>query len=184
MLFINLSVECEIDPDCRTDQICHLNKCLDPCLLDNPCAVNAICEAQNHAARCRCPPGLIGDPYRLCEKVECFVNRDCDSSMACIQNKCLDPCLLDNVCAPTAICKVINHDGSCFCPPGFVGDPFVLCTLKPEAVGEEPDPECRVDSECPSGLACIDQRCQNPCYTLNPCDSSAVCSVVDTVPFR
>ena len=147
-------MECQIDPDCRTDQVCHQNKCLDPCLLDNPCAVNAICSAANHAARCACPPGLIGNPYELCEKVECFVNRDCDTTKACIQNQCLDPCLIDNTCAPTAICRVINHDQSCQCPPGTVGDPFVLCTPKPDPVPEL-TVECEVDAECASGLYII-----------------------------
>ena len=147
----SISVECEIDPDCRTDQVCHQNKCLDPCLLDNPCAVNAICSANNHAARCQCPQGLIGNPYELCEKVECYVNRDCDTTKACIQNQCLDPCLIAAECAPTATCRVINHDASCTCPPGTVGDPFVECTPRPppESVLTV---ECEVDSECPSGL--------------------------------
>ena len=147
----SISVECEIDPDCRTDQVCHQNKCLDPCLLDNPCAVNAICSANNHAARCQCPQGLIGNPYELCEKVECYVNRDCDTTKACIQNQCLDPCLIAAECAPTATCRVINHDASCTCPPGTVGDPFVECTPRPppESVLTV---ECEVDAECPSGL--------------------------------
>ena len=176
-------MECEVDPDCRTDQICHNNKCINPCLVDNPCAVNAICEAQNHASRCICPPGLVGNPYENCESVECYVNRDCDTTKACIQNQCLDPCLLDNVCAPTAICRVINHDGSCTCPPGYIGDPMVLCTPKQEPIPELVV-ECEVDADCPSGRACINQKCVNPCYELNPCDATAVCSVVDTVPFR
>ena len=30
----------------------------------------------------------------------------------------------------------------------------------------------------------MDAKCLNPCYELNPCDATAVCSVVDTVPFR
>lgn len=100
-------VECEIDPDCRTDQICHNNKCIDPCLVENPCAINAICQGQNHASRCTCPAGLVGNPYVNCETVECYINSDCDSSKACIQNECFDPCLLDNVCAPTAICRYV-----------------------------------------------------------------------------
>ena len=61
------SVECIIDPDCRTDQICHNNKCIDPCFLENPCAINAICQGSNHAATCTCPAGLVGNPYVSCE---------------------------------------------------------------------------------------------------------------------
>ena len=71
------TVECLIDPDCRDDQICHEFSCIDPCLVDNPCAVNAICSARAHTAQCRCPEGLNGDPYVLCRRDECRVNRDC-----------------------------------------------------------------------------------------------------------
>ena len=117
-LYLTISVECIVDPDCRTDQICHNNQCIDPCLLENPCAVNAICQGQNHAAICTCPAGLVGNPYVSCETVECYVNRDCDTTKGCFQNTCFDPCLLDNVCAPTAICTAVNHLGSCTCPPG------------------------------------------------------------------
>ena len=177
-------LECEVDPDCRDDQICHLNKCVDPCLVDNPCATNAICSAQNHAAICRCPQGLVGDPYERCLTVECQINQDCASNKACIQSKCVDPCLINKVCAPTAICSVINHVEACKCPSGFIGDPFVLCSPEKDPIPELQDVECEVDSDCPSGRACLDNKCRNPCYSLSPCDDTAVCSVVDTVPFR
>ena len=60
---------------------------------------------------------------------------------------------------------------------------LVECSPRGPPVGVEV-PECTVDSECPSGLACLEERCRNPCYELRPCDASAICSVVDTVPFR
>ena len=46
------------------------------------------------------------------------------------------------------------------------------------------EPECRVDSDCPSKLACIDERCQNPCETNNPCLGNQQCLVADTLPTR
>ena len=172
-----------MDPDCRTDQICHQNKCIDPCLVDNPCATNAICKGQNHAASCRCPQGLVGDPYVKCETVECNINEDCADNKACVQHHCVNPCHFDNLCAPTAICTAINHAASCHCPSGFVGDPLVLCSPKKPPI-EEIEYECSVDSDCPSGRACLERDCRNPCYEISPCDATAVCSVVDTVPFR
>ena len=178
-------MECIVDPDCRTDQICHNNQCIDPCLVANPCAVNAICQARNHQADCRCPPGLVGDPFVRCERVECNVNPDCPDDKGCVANKCVDPCLTAqaDVCAPTASCRVRAHVASCFCPPGTVGDPFVQCGPRPppEAVEVE---VCQTDADCPSGTACIRETCINPCYELTPCDRTAICSVVDTVPFR
>lgn len=43
---------------------------------------------------------------------------------------------------------------------------------------------CVTDWDCPSGLACIQDKCQDPCVVLTPCDPSAECKVVDTVPWR
>lgn len=51
----------------------------------------------------------------------------------------------------------------------------------------EPDiaePECRVDSDCPSRLACLNEHCQNPCATLSPCGVNAECTVQNTLPQR
>lgn len=79
--------------------------------------------------------------------------------------------------------QVFEHIASCSCPSGTIGDPFVLCTPREEPQVVE-TPVCQDDSDCPSGLACLDEKCQNPCYELSPCDDSAICTVVDTVPFR
>ena len=46
------------------------------------------------------------------------------------------------------------------------------------------DPECRVDGDCPSQHACIDQRCQNPCIVRNPCSGAQKCVVTDSLPIR
>lgn len=48
------------------------------------------------------------------------------------------------------------------------GDPYVRC--------ERPD--CVVDEECPSWLACIDQECEDPCN----CGPNADCRVVNHRP--
>ena len=176
-------MECVVDPDCRTDQICHENRCIDPCLVNNPCAVNAICEPKNHRSTCRCPDGMLGDPFQHCERVECHINQDCSTDMACRSNRCINPCLTDNPCAPTATCRTTQHNAACICPPGTLGDPLVACSPKGDPIGNIV-PECTFDSECPSGLACLDEKCKNPCYELDPCDRSAICEVVDTVPFR
>ena len=45
-------------------------------------------------------------------------------------------------------------------------------------------PECRVDSDCPSKLACISETCQNPCVVNNPCSNSQKCVVIDSQPSR
>ena len=46
------------------------------------------------------------------------------------------------------------------------------------------EPECRIDSDCPSQHACIEARCQNPCRYNNPCVAGQECVVEDTLPTR
>ena len=47
---------------------------------------------------------LQGNPYEKCYDVECRVNSDCDLDKACVREKCINPCYVDNPCAPTAHC--------------------------------------------------------------------------------
>ena len=46
------------------------------------------------------------------------------------------------------------------------------------------EPECRIDQDCPSKLACISQTCQNPCTVNNPCQFDQRCVVIDSQPSR
>ena len=99
---------------------------IDPCR-PSPCGVNAECRERNQAAACTCLPGLFGNPYIEC-KPECTINQECASNLACMQNKCRDPC--PGVCGIQATCEVNNHYPICKCNPGYTGDPFTSCSLK------------------------------------------------------
>ena len=96
---------------------------IDPCN-PSPCGINAECRDRNSAASCSCLPGLSGNPYIEC-KPECTINSECPDNLACIQQKCKDPC--PGVCGQNAYCKVRNHNPSCVCDPGYYGDPFSRC---------------------------------------------------------
>ena len=96
---------------------------IDPCN-PSPCGINAECRDRNSAASCSCLPGLSGNPYIEC-KPECTINSECPDNLACIQQKCKDPC--PGVCGQNAYCKVRNHNPSCICNSGFSGDPFTSC---------------------------------------------------------
>ena len=48
----------------------------------------------------------------------------------------------------------------------------------------EPEPECRIDGDCPSRLACLNEVCRNPCTSFSPCGQNAECSVQNTLPQR
>lgn len=99
-----------------------------PCT-PSPCGSNAICKEQNGVGSCACLPEYIGNPYEGC-RPECTISSDCSSNLACIRNKCQNPC--PGTCGQDAICQVINHSPTCTCIPGFTGDPFRYCQLMRE----------------------------------------------------
>ena len=96
---------------------------VNPCN-PSPCGVNAECKERNQAASCMCLPGLNGNPYIEC-KPECTINSECPDHLACIQQKCQDPC--PGVCGQNSKCRVQFHNPTCVCDFGFYGDPFTSC---------------------------------------------------------
>lgn len=61
-------------------------------------------------------------------EIGCSSNRDCPTTQACRNRKCINPCVTENNCAPKATCIVEDHRTSCYCPPGFTGDPYRSCS--------------------------------------------------------
>lgn len=91
----------------------------DPCY-PNPCGSNSQCSN----GICVCLPDYQGDPYIGC-RPECVGNSDCSQHLACIRNKCKDPC--PNTCGQNALCNVYNHIPICNCPAGMSGNAFIQC---------------------------------------------------------
>ena len=60
----------------------------------------------------------------------CSDDTECPVHKACINNICRDPCIVEDPCARNAFCKVNLHEPECTCPPGFTGDPRVLCVAR------------------------------------------------------
>ncbi|XKL63794.1 hypothetical protein PGB90_006158 [Kerria lacca] len=71
--------------------------------------------------------GYIGVPPNC--HPECLVNSDCSSNLACIKEKCRDPC--PGSCGFNSICSVFNHIPVCTCLEGYTGDSFTNCYLIP-----------------------------------------------------
>ena len=59
-------------------------------------------------------------------KPECTSDPECPYHLACIQEKCQDPCY-SHSCGRNAECKAKNHRAICICFPGYVGDPYSFC---------------------------------------------------------
>ena len=172
-----ITVGCRSDSECDSGKACVNGNCVNPCLVSNPCGANAECYPYGNRAECRCLSGYRGNPHIRCYVVGCRSNNDCPNDRACINAQCISPCLYDNVCAPRAECRVQNHFAVCRCPPGYIGNPYVGCR-------PEPRPECKEDHDCPTRLACLNEKCQNPCSVLEPCKLPSECLVVGSVPVR
>ena len=61
----------------------------------------------------------------------CQYNQDCPTNLACdrLSRTCMDPCSIEE-CAPTAICRAINHKPTCECPAGYSGNPNIECIIR------------------------------------------------------
>lgn len=95
----------------------------------NPCGPNAECLERNGVGACQCLSDFFGNPYEGC-RPECVINSDCPTQLACIQNKCKDPC--PGTCGHNAECHVRHHLPTCTCITGYTGDPYSYCNIQPE----------------------------------------------------
>lgn len=98
-----------------------------PSCIPSPCGPNSKCELIGSNTACACLPGYIGAPPQC--RPECTINTECSSQLACINQKCRDPC--QGSCGIDANCHVLNHLPICNCNDGYTGDPFIQCILLP-----------------------------------------------------
>lgn len=95
---------------------------VNPCV-PSPCGPHSQCKEVNGQAICSCLTNFRGSPPNC--RHECNSNTECSHNLACINFKCIDPCI--NTCGLNAKCKVINHSPICTCSEGYTGDPFLQC---------------------------------------------------------
>lgn len=118
-------VGCRADSECPISEACINKECVDPCH-HTQCGINAVCKSDyNHRARCECFDNYRGNPFIECRQSECTQNNECPLHLACVNEKCINPCN----CAPGAQCKVDNHQAFCRCPPGYTGNGRDSCSL-------------------------------------------------------
>lgn len=130
----------------------------NPCI-PSPCGPNAICQVVNESPSCSCMGEFIGLPPNC--RPECTSNSECSSDMACINNKCSNPCV--GACGSLAECRVISHTPACVCPLGYHGDPFVSCDIT-TVVNEQSSP-CS-PSPCGSNAICKQRHNAGSCICL------------------
>lgn len=94
----------------------------DPCI-PSPCGPYSICRANGNIPACSCLTNYIGKSPNC--RPECTLNAECPSNLACINEKCSDPCL--GSCGVNSVCTVVKHNPVCQCKSGYSGDPFSVC---------------------------------------------------------
>lgn len=167
---------CRSNSQCSDDETCINNRCIPACSVEaDVCGDNAECYGVEHRASCRCGIGTIGNPSIACSPAECRTNSECPNDKSCINTKCVNPCT-DASCEEPAQCRVFEHKPHCICPPGF--------RSTDSGCEEERMPQCASDIDCPSGSACLNAKCVDPCRHPSPCGPNAECKVIDTLPVR
>lgn len=164
--------ECVISSECPLNQACSNQKCVDPCA--GTCGINALCQVVNHNPICSCRTLQTGDPFIRCLPIRKIFNvikssksnfklSAEDEPPVVLVNSCIP-----SPCGPNSQCRVSGDSPSCSCLPEFTGSP-PNCR-----------PECINNAECANTLACINQKCIDPCPGI--CGTNAECRVVSHTP--
>lgn len=137
------------------------NVSINPCS-PSPCGPNAACQPINDSPSCSCLATFIGSPPNC--RPECASNAECANHLACIRNKCVDPC--PGVCGANAECRVVSHTAMCVCISGHVGDPFSHCSVQQTPVVHDTPLTPCVPSPCGSNALCREQNGAGACVCL------------------
>lgn len=132
---------------------------------------------------CTCQIGYLGSPPNC--RPECIINSDCQSTLACIREKCVSPC--EGACGINVECTVINHIPICTCVKGYSGDPFKSCYPLPQPTLIEIKPKacdlCGANTVCENDVCrCLPEYlgdpyvgCRPECSTSNDCSRDKAC---------
>lgn len=134
---------------------------INPCQ-PSPCGPNSQCQVAGESPSCSCLPKFIGSPTNC--RPECVSNSECSSHLACINQKCRDPC--PGTCGANAECRVVSHTPNCICVIGFVGDPFTQCMPQQIPQVQEVPRPCE-PSPCGANAICREQNGAGSCTCLS-----------------
>lgn len=160
---------CTRDTQCSTGHACNtaLGACQDPCEFKSvACDQGKRCEVRRHRPVCVCKHGFVlnenGEMSCGPSPIECRVDDECASNLACVAGRCQNPCAgARNPCAGSSKqCQVLDHKPVCLC----VEDCAASVSI------------CLRDRGCPANMACVDFQCRNPCEN-HACPENRPCYV-------
>lgn len=141
----------------------------------NPCGLYSQCRDVGGYPSCSCSINYQGSPPNC--RPECRINSDCSMNLACVNERCRDPC--QGSCGVLAICSVHNHISSCICPEGYSGDPFSSCSIVPTTrktidILDFRESADFMNSAYMKHIFLVAPQNTDPCYP-SPCGSNAQC---------
>lgn len=168
--------ECVVSSECPLNKACIKQKCTDPC--PGTCGLNTQCSVINHSPICSCKSGFTGDPFTRCFPIprmiiaNNIIKYPTNSSFTAAPVEIAkptktNPCV-PSPCGPNSECRDIGGSPSCSCLPNYISSP-PNCR-----------PECTINSECSTNLACIREKCSDPCP--GSCGVGAQCNVLNHTP--
>lgn len=146
--------QCVGNSECKSTEACESFKCVNPCV--NRCGINAECHVINHNPICACIASYTGDPFTKCYPQTVLISETYN-----------EPCV-PSPCGPFSECKDNGGIASCSCTLNYIGAP-PSCR-----------PECSVNTDCLPSMACINEKCRNPCP--GSCGLNAHCYVRNHLP--
>uniref|UniRef100_A0A182M1U8 EGF-like domain-containing protein n=1 Tax=Anopheles culicifacies TaxID=139723 RepID=A0A182M1U8_9DIPT len=183
---------CQCPPGYRANPIadveCAQVRSCDP----NPCHPSASCEAGPDGYVCKCPVGQIGNPLTGCRDEGACPGGDieCPEGAACVNGKCIDPCV--NACGINSQCTVVNRSPVCSCKakyvPGATGSARDGCVRLSNGCMSDLDCNgdvchggqcmvaCRNTKDCSAGERCLSNICAVPCSAHSQCAEGQACA--------
>lgn len=137
----------------------------NPCI-PSPCGPYAECRPINDSPSCSCLSDYIGTPPNC--RPECISNAECSNHLACLNQKCKDPC--PGLCGSNAECRVVSHIAMCVCLTGYNGDPFTQCSVQQSPAFDQLTP-CH-PTPCGSNAVCREQNGVGSCQCLSNYDGN------------
>ncbi|HJL14314.1 MAG TPA: hypothetical protein RMH99_01590 [Sandaracinaceae bacterium LLY-WYZ-13_1] len=161
--------QCELDSECTAPLSCSLGNCRNTCAQSRDCDLGLTCVTDaTGLGVCLLPP-----------ETTCARDDDCPGSLACRMGRCANPCEADRDCPSGARCEDVDGQPTCLdegedrcvddidCQEPRICGPFERCVV-----------ECLEDRDCPTGTACLGNRCvgDEPCRLDEDCDDGDFCN--------
>ncbi|XP_003375404.1 squash family serine protease inhibitor [Trichinella spiralis] len=143
--------------ECDRFEICMKNQCVEGEVTNKACLSKAECSNDEI-----CKQGICVKPRGSSSTNLCKMHDDCDDSMLCMNNECLDAIITEKDCSQDSECP----DGGCR---------DTICWKLVDFNAGRPQSSCRKHSDCSGQLICHKGTCQSGKPSDDECNSDLDC---------